>query len=63
MFLAKLAGTLKETEGVDGDLAAILTDHLLMVDPHANLVVDAKAAIDKLAAKRAAPDSAAVVHD
>ena len=63
VFLAKLAGKLKETDGVDGDLAAILTDHLLTADPHADCVVNAKAAIVKLAAKRAAPGGSAVAHD
>jgi hypothetical protein len=55
-FLTKLAQTLKGTDGVDTDLASILTDHLLTVGPHANAVANAKTAIVKLAAKRAAPE-------
>lgn len=55
-FLTKLADTLKGTEGVDSDLAGILTDNLLIVGPHANVVANAKAAIVKLAAKRATPE-------
>ena len=58
-FLAKVAETLKEAEGVDADLAGILTDNLLTVEPHANAVANAKAAIVKLAAKRAAPEETA----
>jgi hypothetical protein len=61
-FLTKLAETLKGTEGVDADLASILTDNLLTVGPHANAVANAKAAIVKLAAKRAAPREEAVVN-
>lgn len=58
-FLAKLAETLKGTEGVDADLADILTDNLFTVRPHANAVANAKAAIVKLAFKRAAPEETA----
>lgn len=54
-ILANLSNTLKTSEGVDADLAAILTDHLLTGTPHANAVATAKAAIGALAAKRAAP--------
>lgn len=53
MILANLANTLKTSEGVDVDLAAILADHLLTVTPQANAVAAAKAAIGALAAKRA----------
>jgi hypothetical protein len=58
-FLTKLAEALKKTEGVDADLAEILTDNLLTVGPHANAVANAKAAIVKLAAKRAVPEETA----
>lgn len=58
-FLTKLAETLKGTEGVDADLAGILTDNLLTVGPQANAVANAKAAIVKLAAKRVAPEETA----
>ncbi len=54
-FLTKLAETLKGAEGVDADLASILTENLLTAAPHANAVANANAAIVKLAAKRAAP--------
>ncbi len=55
VFLATLSETLKALDHVDVDLAGILSDHLLMVTPHANAVANAKAAIVALAAKRAAP--------
>ncbi|OIS94215.1 hypothetical protein [Brucella cytisi] len=61
-FLIKLAETLKGTEGVDADLAGVLTDNVLTVGPHANAVAHAKAAIVKLAAKRAAPEEEAVAN-
>lgn len=54
-FLTDVSAGLKASDGVDADLAAILSDHLLTVTPHANVVVNARAAILALAAKRAAP--------
>lgn len=54
-FLTNLSEALKGTDGVDADLAGILTDHLLMVAPHANAAANAKAAIVELAGHRAAP--------
>ena len=54
-FLNNLTETLKGTEGVDADLAGVLTDHLLMAAPHANAVANARAAIVELAGQRAAP--------
>jgi len=54
-FLTGVSAVLKAADGVDVDLAAILSDHLLTVTPNANVVVNAKAAILALAAKRAAP--------
>ncbi len=55
VFLATLSETLKASEDADVELAAILSDHLLTVTPHANAVANAKAAITAIAAKRAAP--------
>ncbi|MEC5325491.1 hypothetical protein [Aurantimonas sp. A3-2-R12] len=55
VFLANLSETLKASHGVDTDLAAALTDHLLTVTPHANAVANAKSAIVAIASKRAAP--------
>ena len=54
-FLTGVSAALKAADDVDVDLAAILSDHLLTVTPNANVVVNAKAAILALAAKRAAP--------
>jgi hypothetical protein len=54
-FLTGVAAALKASDDVDADLAAILTDHLLTVTPHDNVIVNAKAAILTLAAERAAP--------
>jgi hypothetical protein len=54
-FLTALAETLKSTESMDGDLADILSDHILKIEPSDNAVADAKAAIVALAAQRAAP--------
>lgn len=53
-FLTGVSADLKTLNDVDADLATILSDHLLTVTPHANVVVNAKAAILALAAKRAA---------
>lgn len=54
-FLAGVAAALKASDDVDADLAAILSDHLLTVTPHDNVIANAKAAILLLAAERAAP--------
>lgn len=54
-FLNNVSAGLKTSDDVDADLAAILSEHLLTVTPHANVVVNARAAILALAAKRAAP--------
>ncbi len=54
-FLTGVAAALKASDDVDADLATILTDHLLTVTPHDNVIVNAKAAILTLAAERAAP--------
>lgn len=53
-FLTGLFTALKASDDIDSDLAAILADHLLTVTPHPNVVINAKAAILALAAKRAA---------
>lgn len=54
-FLNNVSAGLKTSDDVDADLAAILSEHLLTVTPHANVVVNARTAILALAAKRAAP--------
>jgi hypothetical protein len=54
-FLTDVAAALKVSDDVDADLAAILSDHLLTVTPNDNVITDARAAILKLAAERAAP--------
>lgn len=54
-FLANLSGALKASDGVDADLATIVTDHLLTVTPHANAVANAKSAIVAVALRRAVP--------
>lgn len=53
-FLAGVSAVLNAADEVDVDLAAILSGDLLTVTPNANVVVNAKAAILALAAKRAA---------
>ena len=55
VFLTNLSETLKASDGVDADLAAILTNHLLTITPQANAVADARSAIVAIALKRAAP--------
>ena len=54
-FLTGVSAALKASDEVDADLAAILSDHLLTVLPHANVIANAKAAILSLATKRTAP--------
>lgn len=53
-FLAELSEALRASDGVDTDLAAALTEHLLTVTPHADAVANAKSAIVALASERAA---------
>ena len=52
-FLAQLAGSLVKQKGADPQLAQIITEHFLMVEPADSCVVAAKAAITKLAESRA----------
>lgn len=54
MFLTSVAAALKASDDVDADLATILSDQLLTVTPHNNVITNAKAAILTLAADRAA---------
>lgn len=54
IFLANVSEILKALDGVDADLAAILTDHLLTVTPHTDAVANAKSAIVAIASRRAA---------
>lgn len=54
-FLTALGESLKAKEGVDADLATILTTHILKAAPAQNCVAQAKDAIEKLAAERANP--------
>lgn len=54
-FLKALGENLKTKEGVDADLAAILTTHILKAAPAQTAVAQAKDAIVKLAAERANP--------
>lgn len=55
VFLVYMSETLKALDGVDADLATVLTEHLLTVTPHANAVANARSAIVAIASKRAAP--------
>lgn len=54
-FLTGVAAALKASDDVDAELAAILSDHLLTIMPHDNVIANTKAAILTLAAERAAP--------
>lgn len=54
-FLKTLGTKLEETEGVDVDLAVILTTHILKAAPTQNAVLQAKNAITNLAIQRANP--------
>lgn len=54
-FLKDLGKSLKAKDGVDTELAAILTTHILKAAQAQNAVAQAKDAIVKLASKRADP--------
>lgn len=54
-FLSGISAALNASDEVDAELAAILSDHLLTVTPHPNVIANAKAAILTLAVSRAAP--------
>lgn len=61
-FLMALGESLKAKAGVDAELAAILTTHILKAAPAPNAVAQAKDAIVKLAAVRANPPKVEVVN-
>lgn len=61
-FLKALGESLKTKDGVDTDLAAILTTHILKAAPAANAIAQAKDAIVKLATERANPPKLEVVN-
>ncbi|MDJ0275884.1 hypothetical protein QLH51_03590 [Sphingomonas sp. 2R-10] len=61
-FLKALGERLKAKDGVDTDLAAILTTHILKAAPATNAVAQAKDAIVKLASERADPPKVEVVN-
>ena len=52
-FLKALGESIRSKEGIDTDLATILTMHILTADPALNAVAEAKDAIVKLASERA----------
>ncbi len=52
-FLAGLASRLRASDGVDGELAAILEANLLITDPDDKAVAKAKEEVLKLASTRA----------
>ena len=54
-LLNAIGANLISKEGVDADLAAILTTHLIKAAPAANAVAQAKEAIVALATERANP--------
>lgn len=56
-FLEELRGSLLSRDGVDRELASILESHVLVTNPAVSCVANAKASIEKLAAKRAAGSS------
>jgi hypothetical protein len=60
-FLAALGNSLKEKDGVDADLAAVLVANILKVAPAQNAVAQAKDAIVKLATARADSPKVGVV--
>lgn len=61
-YLQALGESLKAKEGVDADLASILTTHILKAGPAPNAVAQAKEAIVKLAVERANPPKVEVVN-
>lgn len=61
-FLKNLGESLKMSEGVDGELAAILATHILQSAPAGNAVMGAKDAFVRLAEKRAKPPQAEAGH-
>jgi hypothetical protein len=61
-FLDALGKKLIVTEGVDKDLAGVLTTHILKATPTQNAIVQAKDAIMKLAEERANPPKVAVIN-
>lgn len=61
-FLDALGERLVAKEGVDRDLAEILTKHILKATPTQNAAVQAKDAILKLASDRADPSKMEVVN-
>lgn len=61
-FLKALGESLKAKEGVDADLAGVLTTHILKAAPALNAVAQAKDAILKLAAERANPPKVEVIN-
>jgi hypothetical protein len=61
-FLQALGESLKAKEGVDADLATILTTHILKAAPSPNAVAQAKEAIVTLAVERADPPKVEVVN-
>jgi hypothetical protein len=54
-FLARLGRALKAREGVDGDLAEVVSNHLLTASPPEDCVERALAAILALASERTSP--------
>lgn len=54
-FLARLGTALKTREGVDADLAEVVSEHLLTVSPTKDCVEQALAAITRLASERTSP--------
>ncbi|GGB64671.1 hypothetical protein GCM10011505_51170 [Tistrella bauzanensis] len=61
-FLDALGKLLKKQEGLDTDLADILTTHILKAAPAPNAVAQAKGAIMNLAVKRANPPKVEMVN-
>jgi hypothetical protein len=54
-FLAELGRALKAREGLDPDLASLVSQHLLTSAPEEDCVGESLRAITSLAGKRAAP--------
>lgn len=55
VFLEALGQSLSAKAGADGELTAILCEHILKITPAKEAVAAARTAIAKLAATRAAP--------